>query len=393
VKIAYFDCFAGASGDMILGALLDAGLDRQALLDQLDHLKLPDWTLDARPVTKNGLAATAVNVAHTGPSAHRTLADITALIEASALLSADKDRALQIFRRLAEAEARVHGSTPAEVHFHEVGAVDAIIDIVGAVCGLNLLSVQAVQASPLPLGRGFTRSAHGMLPLPAPAVVELLRGVPLTGAAAEGETVTPTGAAILVTLATGFGPIPAMRLEQLGYGAGSREADYPNVLRVLIGETETDANRETLLELATNLDDLNPQLYEHVFARLFAAGALDVWLLPAQMKKGRPGSMLSVLCRPEHEASLSDIIFRETTTLGLRRQLVERRSLAREVRVVNTRFGPARVKIAILDGGVLRAMPEYEDCRQLAERTGVPLREILVAVEQAALANGPEVTS
>jgi uncharacterized protein (TIGR00299 family) protein len=359
-------------------------------LDQLDHLKLPDWTLDARPVTKNGLAATAVNVAHTGLSAHRTLAQITTLIEASALPAAAQTMSVRIFRRLAEAEARVHGSTPAEVHFHEVGAVDAIVDIVGAACALNLLGVQAVQVSPLPLGRGFTRSAHGMLPLPAPAVVELLRGVPVSGTAAESETVTPTGAAILVTLATSFGPIPAMRLEQLGYGAGSREADYPNVLRVLIGETETDANRETLLELATNLDDLNPQLYEHVFARLFAAGALDVWLLPAQMKKGRPGSVLSVLCRPEHEASLSDIIFRETTTLGLRRQLVERRSLAREVRVVNTRFGPARVKTAILDGGVLRAMPEYDDCRRLAERSGVPLREILVAVEQAALRDEPE---
>jgi pyridinium-3,5-bisthiocarboxylic acid mononucleotide nickel chelatase len=269
--------------------------------------------------------------------------------------------------------------------------VAAISATVGAVCALNLLGVEAVQASPLPLGRGFTRSEHGTLPLPAPAVVELLRGLPLTGAAATGETVTPTGAAILVTVASGFGPIPAMQLEQIGYGAGSRDADYPNVLRVLIGETDAGVNRETLLELATNIDDLNPQLYEHVFARLFAAGALDVWLLPAQMKKGRPGSVLSVLCRPEHEAVLSDIIFRETTTLGLRRQLVERRSLAREVRVVNTRFGTVRVKTAVLDGGVLRAMPEYDDCRQLAERTGVPLREILVEVEQVALRNGSEI--
>ena len=392
MKIAYFDCFAGASGDMILGALLDAGLDRQAMVARLEQLRMPDWTLGVRAVTKNGLAATAVNVTHTEPSGHRTLADITALIEASGLPDAEQTMALRIFQRLAEAEARVHGSTPAEVHFHEVGAVDAIIDIVGAVCGLNLLGVQAVQVSPLPLGRGFTRSAHGILPLPAPAVVELLRGVPMTGAAATGETVTPTGAAILVTLATGFGPIPAMQLERIGYGAGSRDADYPNVLRVLIGETEAGANREALVELATNIDDLNPQVYEHVFARLFAAGALDVWLLPAQMKKGRPGAVFSVLCRAEHESALSDIIFRETTTLGLRRQVVERRSLAREVRVVNTRFGPARVKTAILDGGVLRAMPEYEDCRRLAERTGVPMREILLVVEQAALANGQDVT-
>ena len=369
---------------MILGALLHAGLDRQALLGRLESLKLPDWTLDVQPVTKNGLAATAVNVIQTGPSSSRTLAEITALIEASALPPAEKTMSAHIFQRLAEAEARVHGSTPAEVHFHEVGAVDAIVDIVGAVCGINLLGVEAVQVSPLPLGRGFTRSEHGTLPLPAPAVVELLRGVPMTGAAATGETVTPTGAAILVTVASSFGPIPAMQLEQIGYGAGSRDADFPNVLRVLIGETETGVNRETLLELATNIDDLSPQLYEHVFARLFAAGALDTWLLPAQMKKGRPGSVLTVLCRPEHEAVLSDIIFRETTTLGLRRQVVERRSLAREFRAVDTRFGTARVKIAILDGDVLRTMPEYEDCRLLAERTGVPLREVLAEVEQAA---------
>ena len=376
---------------MILGALLDAGLDRQALLGRLECLKLPDWTLGVSSVTKNGLAATAVNVTHTGPSAHRTLAEITTLIEASALPPAEKTLSARIFQRLAEAEARVHGSTTSEVHFHEVGAVDAIVDIVGAVCALKLLGVEAVQVSPLPMGRGFVRSEHGTLPLPAPAVVELLRGVPMTGAAAPGETVTPTGAAILVTLASGFGPIPAMQLEQIGYGAGSRDADYPNVLRVLIGETEAGVNRETLLELATNIDDLNPQLYEYVLGRLFAAGALDVWLLPAQMKKGRPGCVLSVLCRPEHEKALSDIIFRETTTLGLRRQVVDRRSLAREVRVVNTRFGTARVKLAILDGDLLRAMPEYEDCRQLAERTGVPLREILVEVEQAALGKGPEI--
>src|SRR6266851_2144157 len=318
MRIAYFDCFAGASGDMILGALLDAGLDRQALLGRLECLKLPDWTLDARAVTKNGLAATAVTVTRTGPSSRRTLAEITTLIEASTLLPAEKTMSARIFQRLAEAEARVHGSTPSEVHFHEVGAVDAIVDIVGAVCAINLLGIESVQVSPLPLGRGFTRSEHGTLPLPGPAVVELLRGVPLTATAATGETVTPTGAAILVTVASAFGPIPAMQLEQIGYGAGRRDADYPNVLRVLIGETDAGVNRETLLELATNIDDLNPQLYEHVFARLFAAGALDVWLLPAQMKKSRPGAVLTVLCRPEHEPMLSDIIFRETTTLGLR---------------------------------------------------------------------------
>jgi len=384
MKIAYFDCFAGASGDMVLGALLDAGLDAQTLRERLRGLKLPGWELDVRRIRKNDLAATAVTVVVHDEGHERTLGDIEALIGNSELDSAEKESALRIFRRLAEAEARVHGCSPAEVHFHEVGAVDAIVDVVGAVCGLKRLGVEAVYASPLPLGRGFARSAHGKLPLPAPAVVELLRGVPVVGASTDGETVTPTGAAILTTLAKSFGPPPTMRLLAAGYGAGRRDADYPNALRVLLGETEETAVAETILSIETNIDDMNPQLYEHVFGRLFAASALDVWLAPAHMKKNRPGSILSVLCPLAHEAAMSDVIFRETTTLGLRRQPIERRSLPREVRTVSTRFGPARVKLALADGRVLRAIPEYEDCKRLAEAHAVPLRDVLAEVEQAA---------
>ena len=384
MRLAYFDCFAGASGDMLLGALLDAGLDHAALQGRLARLKLPGWRLDIQPVTKNGLAATAVTVTVEGESPERTLSDITAIIHSSELFDAEKTLSTRVFERLADAEARVHGSTPAEVHFHEVGAVDAIVDIVGVVCGLALLGIEAVYVSPLPLGRGFTHSAHGLLPLPAPAVVELLHGIPVTGAEAAGETVTPTGAAILVTIAKSFGGIPPMHLDRVGYGAGRREAEYPNVLRVILGESEGAANHESLLLLETNIDDMSPQLYEHIFARLFAAGALDVWLSGVLMKKNRPGDVLAVLCRLQDEAVLSEIIFSETTTLGLRRQLVERRSLLRQMREVNTRYGTARVKVALAGERVLRLIPEYEDCRRLAEANGVPLREVLMEVERMA---------
>ena len=384
MKLAYFDCFAGAAGDMLLGSLLDAGLERAALEQQLQALNLPGWRLNVEKVVKQGLAATALSVAVDGEQHPRHLSDITAILEASALAPADKAQALRVFQRLAEAEAKVHGCAVDEVHFHEVGAVDAIIDIVGVVCGLRLLGVQAVQASPLPLGRGFVRAAHGLLPLPAPAVVELLQGVPVVGVDTPGETVTPTGAAILTTLAERFGPLPAMRLLGSGHGAGRREADTPNVVRLLLGETDEAPNLESLLVLETNIDDMNPQLYEHVFARLFEAGALDVWLTPVSMKKNRPGQVLAALCRPAQEAALSQIIFAETTTLGLRRRLVERRSLGRQMLEVTTRYGTAQVKAALLEGQLLRLMPEYDDCRRLAAATGAPLRQVLQEVERAA---------
>ena len=384
MRIAYFDCFAGASGDMILGALLDAGLNLDDLRERLSALRLPDWRLNARRVLKRGLAATSVEIESETEPIERTLGDIDALIADSALPEHDRTLVLGIFRRLAEAEARVHDIPPAEVHFHEVGAVDAILDVAGAVSGLSLLGIETIHASPLSLGRGFVRAGHGVLPLPAPAVVELLRGVPVVGVETDGETVTPTGAAILTTLAKSFGPLPAMRLSSVGYGAGRRDAEYPNALRVLLGETAENADVETVLLIQTNIDDMNPQLYEHVFGQLFAAGALDVWLSPAHMKKNRPGNVLSVLCRPAHEATVRDVIFRETTTLGLRRQFIERRSLPREIRTVSTRFGQARVKLALADGRVLRAIPEYEDCKRLAEANAVPLRDVLAEVEQAA---------
>ena len=384
MKVAYFDCFAGASGDMILGALMDAGLSPDDLRERLSALRLPGWRLNVQRIVKHGLAAISVEVESEAESAERTLGDIEALIANGALPERDRTLALRIFRRLAEAEAQVHGVSPEEVHFHEVGAVDAIVDVVGAVSGLSLLGVERVHVSPLPLGRGFVHAAHGLLPLPGPAVIELLRGVPVVGRETEGETVTPTGAAILTTLAASYGALPPFTIQHVGYGAGRREADYPNMLRVLIGETEIEANVEWLVLLETNIDDLNPQVYDHVMNRLFGAGALDVWLAPVHMKKNRPGVLVSVLCQAANEAALTEILFRETTTLGLRRQMTERRRLPREIREVQTRFGPARVKVAFADGQVLRAVPEYDDCKHLAEANGVPLREVLAEAERLA---------
>jgi len=384
MKVAYFDCFAGASGDMILGALMDAGLSPDDLRERLSALRLPGWRLNVQRIVKHGLAAISVEVESEAESAERTLGDIEALIANGALPERDRTLALRIFRRLAEAEAQVHGVSPEEVHFHEVGAVDAIVDVVGAVSGLSLLGVERVHVSPLPLGRGFVHAAHGLLPLPGPAVIELLRGVPVVGRETEGETVTPTGAAILTTLAASYGALPPFTIQHVGYGAGRREADYPNMLRVLIGETEIEANVEWLVLLETNIDDLNPQVYDHTMNRLLGAGALDVWLTPVQMKKNRPGVLVSVLCQAADEAALTGILFRETTTLGLRRQMTERRRLPREIREVQTRFGPARVKVAFADGQVLRAVPEYDDCKHLAEANGVPLREVLAEAERLA---------
>jgi len=392
MKIAYFDCFAGVSGDMILGALIDAGLGPDDLRASLAALRLPGWTLNVERVVKRGLSATAVEIESEAGQVERTLTEIEVLIGKSGLAEADRKRSLSIFRRLAEAEAKVHNTLPEAVHFHEVGAVDAIVDVVGAVCGLSRLGVEKIQSSPLPLGRGFVSTSHGQLPLPAPAVVELLREVPSYGVEQEGETVTPTGAAILTTLASAYGAIPPLTIHAIGYGAGRREADYPNALRVLIGETEParevmwglESETEWLILLETNVDDLQPQIYDHVITRLLAAGALDVWLTPIQMKKNRPAILISTLSSPAGEATLTEILFRETTTLGLRRQMIERRRLPREVREVQTRFGPARVKVAFENGRPLRAVPEYEDCKRLAEANGVPLREVLAEVERAA---------
>ncbi len=385
MRIAYFDCFAGASGDMILGALLDAGVEPDVWQGELNKLNLSGYELKIDRVQKQGIAATEVRVLVSDGGQERHLAEIEELIGASQLPNGVKETSVEVFRRLAVAEAKVHGTTPDRVHFHEVGGADAIIDIVGAVVGLRLLGAKEIYASALPLGHGFVDCAHGRLPLPAPATVELLQGVPVLSRDVEGELVTPTGAAILTTLAQGFGPFPPMTVEQIGYGAGQRDFPFPNLLRLLVGTTSPtlDARMETLTLLETNIDDLNPELYGHLMERLFTAGALDVYLTPVQMKKNRPGVLLSVTCPPTQAEALAALVFAETTTIGLRRQEVQRWALARERVEVETPYGTVGVKVAKLSGRVVTASPEYEDCRRLALKSGVPLKKVYAAAEAA----------
>ncbi|MFZ6031434.1 MAG: nickel pincer cofactor biosynthesis protein LarC [Chloroflexota bacterium] len=386
MKIAYFDCIAGASGDMILGALVDTGVPFATLQARLAALKLDEFELKAEKVVKNGFSATKVDVIvhehhHHGTAHHhgRHLSDIEALIRQSALDASIQERAMDMFRRLAEAEAGIHNAPVEKVHLHEVGGVDTIVDVTGALIGLAELGVEQVHVSPLPLGRGFVHGAHGQIPLPAPATVALLKGVPVTGSEIEKELVTPTGAVILSTLAAGFGPIPAMHLEAVGYGAGGRDLPIPNVIRLLLGETGKAATLERLALLETNVDDSNPEIFGYLMEKLLAAGALDVFFTPIQMKKNRPATLLSALCRPPDVDRLEAILLNETSTLGIRRQWVERRCLERSSETVQTRYGPVRIKIARLPGGTTKSAPEYDDCRNAAEAHQVPLRDVYAA--------------
>jgi len=377
MRTAYFDCQTGASGNMILGALLDARLELKALKAELAKLPVRGYCLKVSKVRKAGIAGTYLDVEVTGRHQERRLANILALIRRSALGSEIKDTASEVFRRLARAEARAHGTTAEKVHFHEVGAVDCLVDVVGSVAGLKLLGIERIQVSPLNLGRGTIQCAHGTLPVPAPGTSYLLKGIPVYQDELQGELVTPTGAAILTTIAKGFGPLPRMKVSAIGYGAGTLDLPRPNLLRVLIGETGRgvfEADRVVLLE--TNLDDLNPQFYDHVMDLLFKRGALDVFLIPIQMKKNRPGVKLSVLSKAEHEEVMTNCLLEETSTLGVRRQEMERVCLSRVTRVVQTPFGKIPVKVATTGGRVLNYAPEYEACRRVAVKTGIPLKRI-----------------
>ncbi len=385
MKTAYFDCIGGASGDMILGALLDAGLPEATLHEQLARLQLPGFELHRRRVNKNGFTATKVDVIVADDAPARHLPDIEAVVAGSDLAPAIKQQAIDIFRRLGQVEANIHGISLEQVHLHELGGLDTIVDVVGTLVGLAGLGVERVVVSPLPLGRGFIRGAHGQIPLPAPATVALLQDAPIVGRDLDVESVTPTGAALLTSLAESFGPIPAMTLSAVGYGAGGRDLPIPNLLRLLLGEASMPAAQavvETLALLESNIDDLNPEFYDYVLARCFEAGALDVFLSPIQMKKNRPATLLRVLCRPSQADALRAILFSETSTLGVRQQWVERHCLARSIETVETAYGPVRVKVARWGQDQAKAAPEYEDCRRLAEAHGVPLRDVY----QAALA-------
>ncbi|MEJ2264284.1 MAG: nickel pincer cofactor biosynthesis protein LarC [Anaerolineales bacterium] len=391
MKIAYFDCIAGASGDMILGALLDAGLSEAQLKEQLARLHLPGFDIRSQRVVKQGISAVKADVLVADERSERRLADIRAVVQESDLADDIRTQAISIFDRLGQVEAEIHGIPAEQVHLHELGGLDTIVDVVGTLVGLKALEVTRVYASSVSLGGGFATGAHGAIPLPAPATLALLKDIPVVGRDLEMELVTPTGAVLLASLVESFGPIPPMALKSVGYGAGGRDLSVPNVLRLLLGEqaVPNSATRETLVTLETNIDDLNPQTYEYVMARLLEAGALDVTLSPLQMKKERPGTQLWVLCRPGDADRMAKIIFTETSTLGIRKQQVERLSLARSIETVETPYGTIRVKIAELGGGQVKIAPEYEDCRRLAQEQQVPLGKVFQAAEFAIRAQWP----
>jgi uncharacterized protein (TIGR00299 family) protein len=381
MKYAYFDCFSGISGDMTLGALLDAGVSIEQLRGELQALNIPGWELTTEKVWKNGMAATHAKVRAQDTQSHRSLSTILGIIDKSTLAPGVKDRAAAIFKKLGEAEAGVHDVPLEKIHFHEVGAVDAVVDIVGSSIGFAALGIESFACSPLNVGGGTAKMAHGVLPVPAPATARLLLGKPTYSNGVQKELVTPTGAAIVATLCSSFGPQPPMTVNAIGYGAGTADLEgQPNVLRLMVGEAaekRATAESESIRVLEANLDDMNPQIYGYFLERALAAGALDVFATSVQMKKNRPGTLVTVLCKLEDEAKFHEMLFAETTTLGVRSYTAERRVLARQWETVHTAFGEVRIKVARLNGRIRQASPEFEDCRKLAEAKNVPLQRVM----------------
>jgi uncharacterized protein (TIGR00299 family) protein len=384
-KIAYFDCFSGISGDMIIGALLDAGLDFKLFTAELEKLRLSGYEPKYRKVMKQNIASTKFDVMCSESAPLRHLSDLIRIVDDSGLDAETVGKAKEVFLTIAKAEAKIHNQPLTKVHFHEIGAIDTIVDVVGSLVGLKLLGVERVYASKVNVGTGFVEFSHGKFPVPAPATAEILRNVPTYATETNAEVITPTGASIITTLAEEFTPMPQMVTEAIGYGAGSHDLPQPNVLRVFIGDLVESRNSamETICVLETNIDDMNPQVYGHVMVRLFDEGALDVYVGNVQMKKGRPGNTLTVLCEPASEAKVTKLIFEETTSLGVRRRLEERTVLRREVKQVDSKFGPISVKVSSLDGKILNATPEYDQCRQAAKENKVPLKEIYREVTRA----------
>ena len=383
MRLLYFDCIGGISGDMALGALVDAGADPEEVRSALASLPLEPFSVEFEETESGGIRATRARVRCEATGVIRTFASIRQLLDEATLPDAARELSQRMFHRLAVAEAAVHGRDVEQVTVHEVGAVDSVVDIAGTALAITMLGVDRSFASPVPTGMGMMRSEHGAMPIPAPAVVELLRGAPLFSKGVPVELTTPTGAAILATVAEGYGELPPMHIEAVGYGAGERGLEFPNVLRVLIGEaadaklesTDADgASREVVLE--TNVDDLNPELYAYVLERLFDEGAQDAWLTPILMKKGRPAVAISVLCSARQQDAMRELLYRETGTLGVRASVVDKRMLERTVLDVTTAWGSVRVKVGFLDGRALTLSPEYEDCARAARASGVAVRKI-----------------
>ena len=383
----HFDCFSGVSGDMILGALVDAGLPFKDLVHGLARLPVEGFRLTKKRVERGAVAATKVDVhIEKGFRAPLTLTQIKRILLKSGLPPTVKDQSQAVFDRLAQAEGKAHGLEPSHVHFHEVGVIDSFVDVVGGVLGLHLMGVQRVTSSPINVGAGTIASAHGSLPVPGPAVAALAVGMPIYAQGPARELATPTGVALVRTFADEFSPLPRMHVRSVGYGAGTADpAQWPNVLRVFVGEREATAigSVETIVELETNLDDLNPQVYETVFDRVFAAGAVDATLIPVTMKKGRPGNVLSVLAPREKVEAVLAVLFADTTALGIRTQEVQRRVLPRRFTTVRVDGREVRIKLADYAPGRSKAFPEYDDCKRIAEQSGRSVREVIEAALMA----------
>jgi uncharacterized protein (TIGR00299 family) protein len=383
VRLGYFDCFNGISGDMTLGALVDAGVDPRPIQEAVDSLGLPG-RVQFEAVRKGGFRATQAMVEAPHEHAHRHWHHIEAIIDKSVLSAKQKDLAKRIFLKLGEAEARVHGVDLSKIHFHEVGAVDSIIDIVGSAVGLDLLGVDRFESSHVPPGKGWIKAAHGRMALPAPATAEILKGVPLAESMVEMEQTTPTGAAILTTVVERFGPLPALTIEQIGLGAGTRDLkEQANVLRLFVGTMDLPPSSDRVWVLETNLDDLPGEIVGYTTIKLMESGALDAYVTPIQMKKNRPAVMVSVLCDEAKIPVMEEILFRETSTLGIRRYPVSRHKLKRQATTVETRFGPVRGKLGWIENRPPTFSPEYEDCARIASAQGVALRDVYEAAHAA----------
>lgn len=380
MRIAYFDCFSGISGDMILGALVDAGLQKETLTNLIHELGFSNCSIKIYRVMRRGISATKVDVIHP-PAERKTPTETLSLVNNLNFPESIKTKIKKIFLSIARTEAKIHQEDIAHLHLHELGSPDTIIDIAGAVIGLHEMGIKKIYASSINVGTGMVRTAHGTFPVPAPATAELLREASVYSNQVEAELTTPTGAAILTGFDPVYGSIPSMRLGKVGYGAGQKDLSSPNLLRILIGECEASLHEEQVVILETNIDDMNPEFYDYVTESLFKGGALDVFLIPIQMKKSRPGILLGVLCEEQNKENLLRIIFSETTTLGVRVSKVDRRTLKREMRKIQTSLGKVRVKISLYNGKIVDGSPEHEDCKQIAIKQGLPLKKVYEIVK------------
>ncbi len=387
MRIAYFDCFSGASGDMILGSLIDAGLSPSRLREELKKLRIPTLHLKVKKVLKKGISATQVIVEGRGEKkTHRNLKEMLTIVDRSDLAFEIKEKSKEIFHRIASVEAKIHRKPADQIHFHEIGGLDSVVDIVGSVWGLRQMEINEVHVSEVNVGTGFVKCEHGVLPVPAPATLALMKGKPVYSSGIAKELLTPTGAALLTSLGSQFGRMPTMKVEKVGYGAGKDDFLHPNLLRLILGTSLANSDKERVLVVETNIDDMNPQFYDYVMERFLDMKVKDVFLTPIIMKKNRPATLLTVICSPQKLSSIISFLLRETTTLGLRWHEEERARADREIRTFETKFGKIRFKIARWEENLINLSPEYEDCKRLALKSKIPLKDVFEEAKRVAAA-------